>query len=220
MPRRRTEYVYWDACVVESYIEMTADRWQLLRSLLRASADDSQPIRLVTSTWTITEVAYFGTLEDVAPLPEADDAIRDFWDSGALELIEYHEMIASAARDIVRRSHFEKWTVKPKDAVHIASALARGAIEFHTYDNTLARRITEKFGIPAGQPHSLRIRTGPIRAVALAEQAALSLQDAADPAADPQPDTGQAPQTTVDGLAPNSEGAWEEPDEDPITTLD
>lgn len=189
MAKGGPEYVYWDACVVQSYIEKRPGRWPLLRDLLRASVDDAQPLKLVTSTWTVVEVAYFGALEQARQLPETYQAIRDFWDSEAIQLIEFHELTAADARDIVRRSHFEQWTIKPKDAVHAASAKDRGVREFHTYDKKFAERLTQQLGIPAGQPSSLLLRWGAPAPVEQAEQAVLALESAVDqlPAAGPSP---------------------------------
>lgn len=180
MPKRAVEYVYWDSCVVQSYLEKRRGRWPLLRDLLRASADSNQPIKIVTSTWTVAEVAYFGTREEMAALPEAPKAIADFWDSEAIELFDLHEAIALKAKDIVRESHFGGYTIKPKDAVHAASALAQGVIEFHTYDKEFAARLRANYGVAAGPPSSLHIRRGALPVVARAEQAALNLETVAE----------------------------------------
>ncbi len=179
MAKRESEFIYWDSNVIQSYIEKRAGRWQLLRSLLRASADIAQPIKLVTSTWTVAEVAYFGALESDHALPEAYEAIQDFWESDVIELIELHELIALKAKDIVRQSHFDQYTIKPKDAVHAASAIFRGVVEFHTYDMQFAARLREHYGLSAGPPTSLRIRTGNLPKVVRAEQGVLGLSRAA-----------------------------------------
>ncbi len=176
--RGATELVYWDACVIQSYIEKYPNRWPILRDLLRASDDPGQPLRIVTSTWSVAEVAYLGELESIRQLPEAYQAIQDFWNSGVIRFIELHELVAATARDIVRRSHFENWTVKPKDAVHLASALSLGVTEFHTYDGKFAERIRNHYGLRAGEPSTLLVRSGALRAVEGVEQGVLGLANA------------------------------------------
>lgn len=180
MPRLEPEYVYWDACVVQSFLEKWPGRWEVLLSLLRASHDPSQPLRLVTSAWTIAEVAYFGALERKHQLREAHSAIQDFWESDAVQILEFHEVVAQKARDIVRESHFGGWTIKPKDAVHLSSALIRGAREFHTYDKQLAARVTAHYSLKAEEPSLFRVRLGLIEPVAQAEQGVFKLAAAAN----------------------------------------
>lgn len=178
MANPQPEFVYWDACVVQSYLEKTSGRWPTLESLLRASYEPTQPLQLVTSPWTIAEVAYLGAIEKDYERPEAYLSIQALWDSEVIKMIEFHELIGHQARDIVRKSHFGGWTIKPKDAVHLASALARGAVEFHTYDGKFAERMTEHYGLKAGEPSLLRVRSGtPLRPVETVEQAAFTLEE-------------------------------------------
>jgi len=178
MARRAAEHVYWDACVIQSYLEKYPARWELLRDLLRASADNGQPLKIVTSTWAIAEVAYFGTVEADFEIPKAAAAIRSFWESEAVKLIEVTEAIALRAMEIVRESHFETFTIKPKDAIHAASALAQGVVEFHTYDKKFAERLRTRYNLPAGEPTSMLIRTGALPPVRAAEQGVMTLMEA------------------------------------------
>lgn len=111
---------------------------QVLEDLLSNSADAGNPIEIVTSAFTITEVAYLEAEKaQLAASDSAWEAIRDFWDERVILPVELHERIAMDAREIVRESKFGQWTVKPKDAVHLATAQRLGCRAFHTYDKGL-----------------------------------------------------------------------------------
>lgn len=178
MAKRAVEFVYWDACVIQSYLEKIPGRWEILRDLLRASAEPGQPLQIVTSGWTIAEVAYFGSLELDYELPEAAEAINKFWESEVIKVVDISEAVGLKAKDIVRESHFGNYTIKPKDAVHAASALAQGVREFHTYDRKLAERLRAHYGLPAGEPTTFLIRAGALSPVPGAEQGVLDLSQA------------------------------------------
>lgn len=54
-----------------------------------------------------------------------------------MRLIEFHRLIATDARDLVRAAHFDGKRLTPLDAVHLASAARLNVTEFHTYDGKL-----------------------------------------------------------------------------------
>ena len=130
--------VYWDSCIPVHYIEGTPEWLPILDNLLANSADQASELQLITSTFTITEVA-FTEAEKVhlKEFPQAREAIESFWRSRAITLVELHELIAMEARDIVRRSMMERWKIKPNDAVHLATAQHLEVNAFHTLDKAL-----------------------------------------------------------------------------------
>jgi predicted nucleic acid-binding protein len=132
-------WVYWDACVFLSYINGVEDRLPIIDALLAEGADRDHERVIVTSTFSIVEVAYGvdaqGTLD-----AEASAKIDALWqDREAVKLIEFHEGIAREARTLIRGAVASGRSLKPGDAIHLATARRRGVAEFHTYSKDLPR---------------------------------------------------------------------------------
>lgn len=133
---------YWDACVFLSYINGVAERLPTLDALLDESSDPENEREIVTSAYTITEVAF--ALHEKAQKaldPEAERKIDALWtDRYAVKLIDFHEGIARDARTLIRGAIASGITgLKPGDAVHLASARALNVAELHTYSKDLPR---------------------------------------------------------------------------------
>ena len=116
---------------------------------------------IVTSTISITEVA-FAELErgrgNVDPAIERQiDAL--FADRSVVTLVEFHETIARRARAIMRSAIHGGRSVKPLDAIHLATAAWRGVSVFHSYDEQLQRG-HELVGFPIAEPATQRPRMG------------------------------------------------------------
>ena len=105
-------------------------------------ADSRSPLgdrELVTSTIAQTEVA-FALAEQINQAPDEDieAKIDSLWgDKRAITLIEYHTVIALEARELIRKGLQFNWSLKPLDAIHLATARWFGVAEFHTYDKNL-----------------------------------------------------------------------------------
>lgn len=135
MPSRR---LYWDACVALHYIEGTPEWLPVLERLLGNSADASNELELITSTFSVVEVAFTeAEKRQLEHAQESEDRITKFWQSRAISLVDAHELIAIDARAIVRDSLFNQWLIKPKDAIHLATAKRLGVVAFHTMDKRL-----------------------------------------------------------------------------------
>lgn len=104
--------------------------------LLEAAKDEE--IRLITSTIALVECISAG--EDF-PTPIADETkqlFSDFlWSGVYIELVPFDPFVAERARNL-------RWLdgvkIKNQDAIHVATALMEGAVEFLTTDDKLKKR--------------------------------------------------------------------------------
>jgi len=117
------------------------DRLPTIDALLAESADPEKEREIVTSTFTIVEVAFAlheqaqGVLDS-----SAENKIDALWtDRYAVKLIEFHEGIARDARTLIRGAVAARLSMKPGDAIHLASGRSLRVAEFHTYSKDLPR---------------------------------------------------------------------------------
>ena len=121
--------VYWDSCVYLDFLRGGHPNQAHLRAVLKDW--EAGKVTLVTSTLTIAEVLYVPGVQPAVRLDESrrEDLIDLFRPTGdrELTLVELTRPIAEAARDLC-------WSrgIRPKDAVHVASALAASCPVLHT----------------------------------------------------------------------------------------
>ena len=137
--------VYWDANVFLSYINGVPERLPTLDALLESSASGGG-IRIYTSTLSVTEVAFATSEQKRGVLdPAMEQKIDSLWEpSGPVTLADFHIGIGRQARDLMRGAITNRWSLKPYDANHLATAqwLSKMDIsvdEFHTYDDRLVK---------------------------------------------------------------------------------
>lgn len=84
MPDTRAR-VYWDADVFLSYVNQITERMSILDTLLNQSSSSALPFKIVTSTYSMGEVA-FGAQEQVQGVLSAqtEEDIDSLWDSATL----------------------------------------------------------------------------------------------------------------------------------------
>ena len=128
--------VYWDACVPLSYINGTQNRIPHIEGLLKQSGKD---LRIITSVFTVTEVAFAKAEQDAKVLDATVEAkISMLWQVGApIQLVEFYEVIAAKARELMRAAIPHGWSLKPNDAIHLATADHLKVSEMHSYDEKL-----------------------------------------------------------------------------------
>jgi len=145
--------VYWDACNFLSYINGVPDRTPVLEELLRQSK--AREIRIFTSTVSIVEVAFASQEQAGKALSdEQEQQIDDLWsDAEAIALVEFHAMIATEARRIIRVGLPKGWSLKAADAIHLATAKRVKVAEVHTYDDKLDR-YADEIGIKICRPYT------------------------------------------------------------------
>ena len=150
----RRRRIYWNSCVWLSYINGYPDRRPTLDALLADSVSNVGDITLVTSTVSITEVAFaLAEQQQAAPEQAIEAGIDAMWDdTRAITLIEFHPHIAREARGLIRRGLQHQWSLKPLDAIHLATAKWFEVVEFHTYDKKL-KRYESELEFPVLEPH-------------------------------------------------------------------
>jgi predicted nucleic acid-binding protein len=107
----------------------------------------------------MTEVAYAATEKDARKLDDAVERAIDelFGDRDVIRVVEYHELIAREARRKIRQAITNGWSLKPMDAIHLATATRVSADELQTYDEPLLK-YKGAMGFTIRQPVSLSPR--------------------------------------------------------------
>ena len=136
--------LYWDSC---TYLDFLKGDHPLHDNMLAVLKDwQDGKITLVTSALTIVEVLWVKCDDNKAKsmLPRTrEKEIRGLFEPqppAELILVELSRLTGEHARDLVWRHG-----VKPKDAVHIASALEARCEMLHTNDRGL-QNFSEKLG--------------------------------------------------------------------------
>jgi predicted nucleic acid-binding protein len=130
---------YWDACVFVSFVEATPGRVEIIEELLDDAEQKS--CEIVTSFLSITEVSYAKAEKDGQALdPSVETMIDKLWHPDSpVKLAEVQQLTAYEARSLTRIAVERGWSLKPLDAIHLATAKRLRVTEFHTYDRKLPR---------------------------------------------------------------------------------
>lgn len=136
-------YRYWDACTVLGWLKGETDKVNECKAVIDHAKRDE--LHIVTSAITLAEVLY---LKGSTPIPVTDRVkVRRFFEADYIELYDVDRTIAEKAQDVV-------WDhgVTPKDAIHVATALAPapGVVieQLDTFDGGLIG-LSGKVGSPA-----------------------------------------------------------------------
>jgi predicted nucleic acid-binding protein len=143
--------IYWDSCIFLLYIEGSPEWMPILDSLIdRASSTGD--IAIVTSTLSIVEVAFAASEKAGGVLDDAIvTAIDDLWtDRSAIQVVEFDQVIAREARRLLRRSIELDKSLKPMDAIHLATAAIMHVSDRHTTDDRL--QSWNDLGFPVRDP--------------------------------------------------------------------
>jgi predicted nucleic acid-binding protein len=149
--------LYWDACIHLSLINGIPERLPAIEALIEEARRGD--VLIYTSTVSLTEVAYAAIEKDNHALNDDIEQKIDemFADREVLKVVEYHELIAREARRKIRQAVEKGWSLKPMDAIHLATAARIGVTEFHTYDDRLLK-YKGQMGFLIREPASLNPR--------------------------------------------------------------
>ncbi len=129
-------HVYWDSCVFLSYLGGVPNRIADIKALLYEIRQTKGII--YTSELTKVEVAYTAEARFQGRLNEDEKArIEALWADENIELVEFQSLIGDIAVELVRDAMAANRSLKPMDAIHLATAKWLGVTEFHTYDRKL-----------------------------------------------------------------------------------
>jgi predicted nucleic acid-binding protein len=122
---------YWDSDCFLAWLQSEAGKADACREVLEAA--DEGKILLITSALTLAEVLY---LRGGRPIPKArKDIVVDFFKNDYIVVRNVTRHIAELARELV-------WNhgIRPKDAVHAATALDARLALMNTFDENLLKR--------------------------------------------------------------------------------
>jgi predicted nucleic acid-binding protein len=158
----KISYVYCDANVFLAYFNAEAGRVTILDQLFEEVQKDNQR-KIVTSVVSITEVSHVAEERTRNRLDKkVYDALENFWgDNSLIEFVDFNELIARQARDLIRKAIILKYALRPNDAIHLTSAGFVGVGECFTYDQKL-HKFSNIVGYDIREPYhavgELRIR--------------------------------------------------------------
>lgn len=154
--------IYWDSNVFLTHLNAVPNRTKTLIDLIQEIEDEKGYI--LTSSESIVEVAHALHEKQNGRLdPLVEEAIDAMWQNNNLiKMIDNGHHISTIARKLIRDVIPNNWVLKPKDAVHLASAFwynknVQAIEEFHTYDERLYKYET-MIGMHICEPYAKQMR--------------------------------------------------------------
>jgi predicted nucleic acid-binding protein len=144
------ELIYWDSDAFLGWLQSEAGKAELCEGTLQRA--DVGEVLIVTSTLTIAEVLWMRN----APRISKDKAeiVRRFFRRSYMRLRNVTRLVSESAQELV-------WDhgVKPKDAIHVATALEAKVQALETFDDGLLK----KSGIIGVPPLLIRKPIAPVQ---------------------------------------------------------
>lgn len=122
---------YWDSDCFLGHLLSEPDKEKQCAAVLEEAKNGN--VLIVTSALTVAEVL---NLRGKLPLPKAErDKVVAFFKNPFIHVRNVTRRVAESARDMV-------WDhgIKPKDAIHVATALDAGLLMFNTFDVELIKK--------------------------------------------------------------------------------
>ncbi|MEI7450893.1 MAG: PIN domain-containing protein [Desulfomonile sp.] len=133
------EIRYWDSDCFLGWLKEEPDKVESCRGVVEGAKKGE--ILIVTSALTLAEVV---KLKHKTPIPESDaDKVKAFFMNDYIRVRNVDRNIAELARKLVWTHDF----LKPKDSIHIATAIRHRIKLFDTFDRDLMD-LTGRLGDP------------------------------------------------------------------------
>lgn len=132
------EIVYWDSDAFLGWLQAEQGKLELCAGTLRRA--ELGEVVIFTSALTIAEVLW---MRGAPAIPQDKaDIVRRFFRRSNLRVRNVTRGIAESAQDLVWNH-----SIRPKDAIHVATALDADAIALETFDEGLIDK-SEQVGTP------------------------------------------------------------------------
>lgn len=128
MVRIPKRIIYWDSDVFLAWLLPEADRRSKIRDVLTAA--ERGDALIASSALTLTEVIKLKGRPSLQM--EQEDRIRGFFDREYIKVYDVTRFVATRARNLIWNHN-----VKPKDSIHVATAIQHKLEELQTFDKKL-----------------------------------------------------------------------------------
>lgn len=122
---------YWDSVIWLGILKKEENKVDVCLQLLKRA--ENGEIRIVISSITLTEVVHLGGENRLTPQAESD--IQSFFEHSFIAVRAVDRRTAEFARELMWR--FNSQGLRPKDAIHAATASLSNVDELNTYDDDL-----------------------------------------------------------------------------------
>jgi predicted nucleic acid-binding protein len=155
---------YFDSCLLLAIINEEVGRFETVEAILEDA--EKKECQVYTSQMSVAEVAFGDQEKKGKALSDAAQRkIEKLWHpSGPIQLVDVHSIIAVQSRELIRQAmkdgwtNGEDWSIKPPDAIHLATAKLVSAKHFFTYDDRLLK--LKKTGLDIRKPFLKQGRIG------------------------------------------------------------
>lgn len=133
------ELVYWDSDAFLGWLQSEAGKVELCAGTLKRA--EQGEVLILASALTLAEVLW---MRGAPPIPrDKAEIVRKFFRRSHFRIRNVTRAISESAQDLV-------WTqgIRPKDAIHVATALDAHAYALETFDEGLLGK-TGQIGTPA-----------------------------------------------------------------------
>jgi predicted nucleic acid-binding protein len=125
------ELVYWDSDAFLGWFQAEPGKADLCAGTLKRA--DQGEVLILTSALTIAEVLWMRGAPMIAQ--DKSDIVRKFFRRSCLRIRNVTRAVSESAQDLV-------WAegVRPKDAIHVATAINAGVAALETFDDQLLKK--------------------------------------------------------------------------------